>query len=207
MSDTNESNLSVRGNPRRTSRERNETGREPAREALRSGLEIEGRNGEVLTRRRGHSSGDPLYFDPAIIPPGWEYQWNTTDVFGNTGVVRDQTNLMWQNGWRPVPAERHPGVFMPKDYKGPVLANGCRLDERPKIMCEDAREEDQQKAMMQTQNRNDALMGNRAALRKAMVNGMEMDSRYRGTGGDLRMSIDPGLDVPRPKYDAPEPGQ
>jgi hypothetical protein len=33
-----------------------------------------------------------------------------------------------------------------------------------------------------------------------MADGFEMGKRYKGTGGDIRMSIDRALDAPQPEY-------
>ena len=49
-------------------------------------------------------------------------------------------------------------------------------------------------------DRDEALMGGKAKLRNSMNDGMSMERRYRGTGGDVRMSIDPGIDIPRPQH-------
>jgi hypothetical protein len=164
------------------------------------GAVVKGRNGETLSRTRKDATGDPLYVDPSIIPDGWDYQWNTTDVYGSTEHTRVQSNIMYANGWRPVMAERHPGMFMPHDYKGPIIVAGARLEERPKVLSDEARGEDISRARTQTRDRDEALMGRKADLRNSMRGGMEMGPKYRGTGGDLRMSIDRALDVPTPSY-------
>ena len=74
-------------------------------------------------------------------------------------------------------------------------------------MSEQAKAEDEDTARRQMRDRDQALMGGKANLRNAMNNGIEMSDRYRGTGGNLRMSIDPALDVPAPAYQPPEPGE
>ena len=193
-----------RGRPRKDAR--SESARELPRE-MREGLVVQGRNGEMLSRKRRGNISDPLHVDPSMVPEGWEYQWNTVDVYGNADVVRRQSNEMYANGWRPVPAERHPGIWTAIDYKGPIMMAGCRLDERPKSLCDDAREDMRAEARRQTQDRDNSIMGGKAALRQNMPPGFEMDRRYRGTGGELRMSIDPAVDVPAPQHRLAEPGE
>jgi hypothetical protein len=176
--------------------------REPPREPMRGETVYRGRNGEVLTRSAVINSGDPLYFDPSIIPEGWEYQWNTTDVYGSKDVARQQSNIMYRQGWRPVPAERHPGVFMPHDYKGPVMVTGAILEERPKGMCDEAREQQVVEARQQMRTQSESVMGK---MSKALPDGYASPNatqrRSFKTGGDnLRMSIDKALDAPTPSY-------
>ena len=71
----------------------------------------------------------PFEVNPDIVPDGMVYQWFRTEVFGQpdhksiTGAER--------NGWRAVPADRHPGVWMPDGYSGPIEAEGQRLMELP----------------------------------------------------------------------------
>ncbi len=176
--------------------------REPPREPVRGETVYRGRNGEVLTRSTVINSGDPLYFDPAIVPDGWEYQWNTTDVYGSKDHTRQQSIIMYRQGWRPVPAERHPGVFMPHDYKGPVTVAGAMLEERPKGMCDEARIQQVAEARQQMRTQSDSVMGK---MNKALPDGYASPNatqrRSFKTGGDnLRMSIDRALDAPTPSY-------
>src|SRR5215469_2284972 len=98
--------------------------REPERES-RDGELVVGRNGEVLTRKR-KGGADPYHIPPELIPKGWTYQWNAISVVGNTDVVLDQANGMYENGWRPVPAERHPGMFIPRGKIGDIVRGGLR---------------------------------------------------------------------------------
>ena len=55
-------------------------------------------------------------------------------------------------------------------------------------------------ARQQMRDRDAALLGGRANVRDAMRGGFEMGGQYRGTGGQLKMSIDPALDIPKPSY-------
>jgi len=178
---------------------------EATRKNVRDDGQVLGRNGEVLSRKRT-GAADPFAIDPAIIPQGWEYQWNAITVVGNQEVLMDQQLQMAENGWRPVPAERHPGRFMPAGHKGSIIRGGQRLDERPKILSDQARAEDLRNARQLISDRNESLR--LTGLKKAMPEGFAMNQkRFRGTGGDIRMSIDKGLDIPRPEHTLADPGE
>lgn len=173
--------------------------REPTREASRSNgragrVVIAGRNGEELTRKR-RVGIDPFYIDPAIIPEGWVYQWNAITVLGNQDVLADQNLLMAENGWRPVPADRHPGRYMPPGHKGAIIRGGQRLEERPRALSEEARMEELAAANQLVTDRNEALQ--LTTMRSRMADGFEMGGKYRGTGGNVRISIDNAVDIPR----------
>jgi hypothetical protein len=176
--------------------------RAPVREPSRGG--VVGRDGEILSRKR--TAGiDPFDIPPEIVPQGWCYQWNVVSVVGNADVVMDQGMSMYENGWRPVPAERHPGRFVPSGTKGQILRGGQRLEERPLVLTEEAREEEIRTAKRLISDRNDSLK--LSGVKNSMPDGFEMAQRkYRGTGGDIRMSIDRGLDIPQPEHKLAEPG-
>ena len=168
--------------------------------------EYRGRNGEVLTRSR-KSGIDPFDIPKGFVPPGWEYQWCAVASLGNKEIVRTMNIEFQQNGWRPVEASRHKGYFMPENEAGPIIVRDQMLMERPTEMCEDARNEDKRNAIQQMRDRDQSLMGGKANLQGAMRDGIEMGPKYRGTGGNLRMSIDPALDVPMPSHKLAEPGE
>jgi hypothetical protein len=50
-------------------------------------------------------------------------------------------------------------------------------------------------ARNQMRDQNEALK-----LTKKLPDGMAVGGKYRGTGADVRMQIDPGLDIPRPDH-------
>lgn len=156
---------------------------------------VKGRDGEVLTRKRVGGI-DPFYIDPAMIPDGWTYQWNAISIVGNQEILADQNLRMVENGWRPVPASRHPGLFTPVGHQGSIIRGQQRLDERPIQLTEEAREEEIGAARQLISDRNEALM--LSGVRSKLPDGYAMDGKYRGTGGRVSMNIDPALDVPRP---------
>jgi hypothetical protein len=176
----------------------------PRTRDLRTGVTAVGRNNETLSRTR-KGGIDQYHFDPAIVPEGWEYQWNSVSVLGNGDVVRSQMMQMQANGWAPVQAERHDGVFMPKGYKGEIVIGGCRLEERPSILCEEARLEDRANAAQLLSDRNESLKV--AGVNKNLPAGFDplrgAQRRVLGQGGDnIRMSIDASLDhmIPKPGH-------
>lgn len=173
--------------------------REPAHEPLRTArtsnkVEVLGRNGELLSRRRTQT-GDIFDIPPKIVPEGWEYQWCAVSVTGNAEILLDQNLMFAENGWRSVPADRHPGRYMPVGHKGGIVRGGQLLMERPKALCDEARFDDVQAAKQLISDRNDSLKLH--GVRKQMGDGFEMSGKYRGTGGGIRMQIDKSLDVLR----------
>jgi len=189
--------------PRQTARA---PARQPARQPARAEGAVMGRNGEILTRTQTHE-GDPFEIPAQYDDPGWERQWIAHTVVNSSDECMRHKLNMEANGWRPVLAKQMPGVFMPMAYSGHIINQGQGLYERPKILSDRAREEDIAKARRQMSDRDESLMGGKAAVRGAMKNGFAMDKRYRGTGGDLRMSIDRALDIPAPQHQLAEPGE
>lgn len=180
--------------------------REPSRPAVRSGQVI-GRNGEILSRTIPDGGADSFHVPREIVPDGWVYQWNTVTVHGSADVALRHMNTMYANGWRAVPADRHPGRYTAIGHKGDIVVEGLRLEERPIVLTEEAMAQDQRKAMQQMRDRDQALMGGKANFRSALKDGIAVAQRYRGTGADLRMSIDPALDAPAPEYELAQPGE
>lgn len=80
-------------------------------------------------------------FDRDLIPHGMTYEWKRASVFGQ----EDQENLIncEQNGWLPVPAERHPELSGRRAVAGTeIKRGGLMLMERPDEITEEAREMD-----------------------------------------------------------------
>lgn len=174
--------------------------RQPPRDAPRTsgtGTQAIGRDGEVLTRKRVNGT-DPFHIPVDIVPKDWTYQWNVVSVTGNTDIVLDQANGMYETGWRPVPADRHPGRFVARGTRGDIVRGGLRLEERPISLTKEARKEEVVLAKQLITDRNDSLK--LTGVGKSLGEGMEMSGKYRGTGGSVRMSIDPALDVDAPAH-------
>lgn len=185
----------IRANPRLSTRpaQPREQSREPER---RGATVVTGRDGEVLTRRRT-AVGDIFHVPPEEIPDGWDYQWNAFTVLNQEAT--DHQVLMHANGYRPVPANRHPGRWTAPGSAGAIIVNGLRLEERPSSLGNEARAEDIQKARAQMRDQTDSLR-----LTEKLPSGFEAKRKYRGTGGEVRISIDPALDISRPQHEFEE---
>lgn len=185
-------------------REPTRTGRAPPR----GRSEAVGRNGEVLSRKRTQT-GDIFDIPKDLIPVGWSYQWCAVSVVGNTEILMDQNLMFSENGWRPVPASRYPGRFMPVGHQGSIIRGSQMLMERPTSLSDEARAEDVKAAKQLVSDRNESLK--LSGVRKQMGDGFEMSDKYRGTGGGIRMQIDKSLDVVRedirPSHTLAEPGE
>jgi hypothetical protein len=181
-----------RNSPRPPPRAANrEASRDMPREAGRSGLAVMGRNGETLMRRRTQI-GDKFDVPMNEIPAGWTYQWNAVTILGKGMeeiVVGDRQ--MYDNGWRPVPASRHDGRFAPHGYEGAIVLEGQRLEERPASLTAEAKAEDTLRARSQVRDRTDALR-----LTQKQLPGSDV-ARHRNQAGGMKMSIDPGFDIPK----------
>jgi hypothetical protein len=166
--------------------------REMARETSRPGaVVVEGRNGEMLTRRRTETGADPFELPKGEIPDGWDYQWNRVAVVGDTGLA--DTVKMHANGWRPVPADRHPGRWFEPGYTGEIVINGLRLEERPLSLSKEAKREDELAARKLMRDQTDALK-----LTQKLPDGFSDAKNYRGAGvnGRVKMAIDANLTLP-----------
>ena len=192
---SNEAHTPTRGRPR--------IARQPVRSDVprANGGEILGRNGEVLTRKRSGTS-DPFHLDPSMIEKGWTMQWIAHTVVGNGDVVQDQLNGMLENSWRPVPAGRFPGKFMPAGTPADrhIVRGGQGLYERPIQLTQEARAEDIHIARQQMMDRDQSLMGRKANLQGSMPDGFVARSDVAYKGRRTGMSIDPGLDIPVPEH-------
>ncbi len=175
-----------RNNPRPPLRD---PAREMAREPTRAVSTIIGRNGEELKRRRPNASGD--IFDRVKPPPGWSYQWNAVSHL-NKEIDEIQKSIsvdMYENGWRPVPASRHPGIYTPAGYEGAIVVKGMRLEERPAAMTKAALEEDEAYAKAQLRDQTDSLRLTQSKLPGANA------GRAKQVSG-MRMEIDKFFDLP-----------
>jgi len=172
---------------------RAEAARDTNRENPRDGAIVAvGRDGAHLTRRR-IASGDPLDLPMSEVPHGWSYQWNPVTILNKPiGEIVQGDLLMYQNGWRSVPASRHAGRWTPVGYEGDIVVQGLRLEERPRSLTDEANREDQQIARALLRDRTDALRMTQKSLPGAGV------AARRGNAGGLKMDIDFGADIPRP---------
>lgn len=176
-----------RNNPRPVPREQT---REMAREPSRANATVVGRNGEELTRMRPEAGGD-LYEKVKCPDPDYTYQWNSVSALGKE--MTEQELQMLANGWRPVPASRHPGIYSAPGYDGQIVVKGLRLEERPKTLTQEAMYEDQMRAQKQTRDQTDALR-----LTQAKLPGADVGAR----GNRVAIDVNPRFtaDIPRPQH-------
>lgn len=154
--------------------------REPVREAQQSGYFDE--NGNPLVRRRKGGARNDFDFHSSEIPEGWDYQWIRHTVHGD--AQDSEIFDMMENGWRPVPHERHASRFAKTDVngKGCIMRQGQLLVERPMHLTQEARAEDQRRA-------NDQMRGQFQRFN------VELPDNVRGMG------INPGRPVARQQTD------
>lgn len=163
--------------------------RETVREPVRDGaVQVQGRDGKLLSRKRG-GNADKFYIPQDIIPDGWSYEWKTESILGEPQTAHQMH--MAENGWTPVMADRHPGLFMPNDYKGPIRRDGMVLMERPIELTQEARYEEQL-AAQQLMNAQKEQLG------LALPSGF--DQRHPGARPKVNRSFEPA-DVARPRLE------
>ena len=133
-------------------------------------------SGRTRTGRLRHSNMGSIYdIDPSAIPDGMKYQWNVVSVLGNTDIVKRQAISMQQNGWTPVPWERHTDLFGPvQASQNEIVFGGLRLEERPVEMSEEAEQEEYQAAV-------DQVRGNFRQLKHAEAGQLPRENRDRGS--------------------------
>jgi hypothetical protein len=88
--------------------------REPARVEARSqpSTGYFDRDGNPIMRKNP-TYRDEFNFREDEIPEGYAYQWIRLRVHGQGGDDFSELHDMQENGWRPVPHERHKGRFGP----------------------------------------------------------------------------------------------
>ena len=181
-------------------------GKRQVRDEPHSDGQYIGRDNEVLTRTR-RSGIDPFDVPKGFEPKGWKYQWCAVASLGNKEIVRTMAIEFHQNGWRPVPAARHDGYFMPKGEAGAIIVRDQMLMERPEAMCVEAANEDKRNAIQQMRDRDQALMGGKAALGALAQQGIPVMGTGDRRGTAVRMAIDPALDIAPPSHTLAEPGE
>lgn len=175
-----------RNNPRPPPRQQV---REPAREPARAASTVVGRGGEILERRRPQAGGD--IFDRVKPPAGWTFQWNSVTALNKELSDIHQGTIIdfHENGWRPVPASRYPGVWTAPGYEGAIIVQGMRLEERPEELTRQALKEDELRAKAQLRDQTDSLKLTQSKLPGANA------GRARDVSG-MRMTIDKSMEVP-----------
>ncbi len=172
--------------------------REPLRQPMRAEngrIIVRGRDGEMLTRKRTNT-GDKFAIDKEDIPEGYTYQWIAESVLGNSDKEMISTVGFHENGWRPVPASRHPGQFMPVGYSGPIRRDGQVLVERPKELTDEARQEEIGAARNLIRTQNEQFQPRLPQARAGQ----------RGTQLQASRTYEPmPVDIDRPSYEVASP--
>lgn len=159
----------------------------------------QGRDGQALTRKRTVNS-DVFHIPDDIVPNGWVYQWNPVEVLNKplSAVESSIALAMEENGWRPVPAGRHMGRYMPAGTSAgaAIIRDGLRLDERPAILQEEAKAEEHAKAVQQMRDQHQIL-----SLGSKMPAGFSRDNAklQRMERAGTSRTIAPAPDIPRPQ--------
>lgn len=96
------------------------------------------RQPQRLPPRRMFTPGNMFDYDESRRPADMVYQYNRISVLGQEDTA-NQT-MMEMNGWKPVPAERHPELAGRATASGEIVRGGLRLEELPKQYAEEARE-------------------------------------------------------------------
>lgn len=122
--------------------------REPLREAMRE---------DASFVYRPDDDGDRLYIHPSHIPDGQDYQWITSTIYGQPQTQR--LARFQRQGWTPVPASRHDGMFMPRGYQGYIEVDGLMLHERSKKISDMAKLHELKKARGQIRAKEVQLLG------------------------------------------------
>jgi hypothetical protein len=98
---------------------------------------------------------DEFFVDPAVIPPGWSYEWKRRTVMNEENAAY-QVQLQLK-GWEPVPSSRHP-EYMPNNGRfAHIERKGMVLMERPLEITEAARQSDSRKARIQVRSKEEQL--------------------------------------------------
>lgn len=88
-----------------------------------------GRDGKPLFRQ-SQESHDHYALASELQPPGWVYQWMAYSVNGEVQYTA-MSSKKRVGRWEEVPADRHPGVWLPVGHKGAIIVDGLVLMERP----------------------------------------------------------------------------
>jgi hypothetical protein len=122
--------------------------REPIREVMREDQEF---------AYQPEDEDDRLKVPKDVIPDGMEYLWVTGSIYGQPQTQR--LARFQRQGWVPVPASRHDGMFMPRGHKGYIEVDGLILHERSKKISDMARAHERKKALGQIRAKEAQLMG------------------------------------------------
>jgi hypothetical protein len=143
----------------------------------------------------GGAYGNELDIPPSLAPDGWTYELKATSIAGMENRHHMLERL--RQGWRPVPASRHPNL-MPAGYSGPIEIKGLQLMERPTILVQRAKDLEHRASMDQLRNAEAALAdakpntgprdhpGIKPSVKRELVRAVETDRPSDGNNSDPR---------------------
>lgn len=149
-----------RGRPKGSGKKKSADIREPMRDAMRE---------DENYVYRPDDENDRLRVPAELIPDGMEYLWVTSTIYGQPQPQR--LARFQRQGWVPVPASRHDGLFMPKGWTGSIEVDGLMLHERSKKISDMARAAERRKARSQIQAKEAQLLG-------GAIDGVTMDTQH-----------------------------
>ena len=126
------------------------------------------RNDQRKPMRKRKGNVDPLQIPKDIVPPGMTYEWKRLSVTGKEDPF--YIAALQENGWSPVPKDRH------KDILPDTIYQGLMLMERPQELTDEARAEDRQAA-------NDMVRSRERQLREAPAGTFEREVKLHRSGG------------------------
>lgn len=85
---------------------------------------------DEIMERGSTEEGNVLHIPHEIIPEGMVYQWFVAEVYGAPHIHKEVLKAQ-RNGWRSVPASRHPGMWSSGGDDEPIIVNGLHLMELP----------------------------------------------------------------------------
>lgn len=111
----------------------------PVSAASPSPSRVDAERGDDWDNRSRKIKGHVDYFDMVKddIPAGHSYEWKTYSIYGK--VETQMHMIQRENGWSPVPPDRHP--ILPR-VGDAIIHEGMILMERPKRLTDEARAED-----------------------------------------------------------------
>lgn len=148
-----------RGRPRKIRPEEN-----PMRETMREEM-----RDESDFTYSPDDENDRLKVPVHLIPDGMDYLWVTASIYGQPQPQR--LSRFQRQGWRPVPATRHDGMFMPKGHQGYIEVDGLILHERSKKISDLAKAHEIKKAKGQIRAKEAQLLG-------GQVDGVSLDTQH-----------------------------
>ena len=126
---------------------------------------------------------DRLRIPAEHIPDGMDYQWVTDSILGQPQPQRRAQFEM--TGWRPVPSERHDGMFTQKGYHGEINVDGLVLMERPLKYSLAAKDRDRRNARQQVWAKEQQIRGGDMRISDAF------DSQHKTVRNTVNKSYEP----------------